>query len=201
MFTGLVEEQGKVVSLKVNKDLAVLSVKAKKISAGTKLGDSIAVNGVCLTVTAKTIGQLTFDMVRETLNVTTLKNLKRGISVNLERALRAGDRIGGHFVTGHIDAVGRVAKVIKQKDYVEFRIEIPSEFSRFIVPKGSIAVDGVSLTVGQVRKRGFSIYLIPFTLKVTTFGRLKSGDHVNLEMDLLAKYVSTRRAAKQNLSL
>ena len=189
MFTGLVEEKGKVTALKAVKNLAVLSVSAKKILTGIRTGDSVAVNGVCLTVTAKRRTGLTFDIMRETLNVTTLKDLKSGMAVNLERALRAGDRIGGHFVTGHIDAVGTVTDIKKLKNYVEFTIQVPSEFRRFIVPKGSVAVHGVSLTVGKVRPGAFTIYLIPFTLKATTFGRLKTGDRVNVEMDLLAKCI------------
>ncbi len=189
MFTGIVEAQGVVKDLTKEKNLFVLKISASKIFKGTKKGDSICVNGVCLTVSSIQQKKLSFDIMRETILRTGLKNLKKRDSVNLERALTARSRFGGHFVTGHVDDVGVITACIKQKNYVEQRVHIHPKLMRFIVPKGSVCIEGVSLTVGEVKKDYFSVYLIPFTLRYTTLGVKKSGDTVNVEVDILARYV------------
>lgn len=190
MFTGLIEEQGRVEGLEKKSNLFVLKISAPEIFKGTKLGDSVSIDGVCLTVVdIKKPRNLSFEMMKETIKKTTLQDLKSGSFVNLERALKAGSRLGGHFVTGHADGVGTIQKIVKQKKYVEFRISLDKNLKRFLVPKGSVAIDGVSLTVGKVNSKFFSIYLIPYTLKLTTLGIKKEGDRVNIETDVLAKYV------------
>ena len=189
MFTGIIEELGKVKKLNPKVNLFVLKVAAKEVLAGTKKGDSIAVNGVCLTVANIKHNILTFDIMKETILRTTLKNLKANDRVNLERALTVDSRFSGHFVTGHIDDIGRIKKRIARANYTELDIETDEVFPRFIVPKGSISVDGVSLTVGKVNKNSFSVYLIPFTKKATTLGFKSLGDMVNIEIDILAKYI------------
>lgn len=178
MFTGLVREVGEVVSF----DGGRLVVAAE--TAG-ELGDSIAVSGVCLTVVENGNGRLAFDVVPET--VSRVKPF--GDRVNLEPALRAGDPLGGHYVQGHVDGVGMVASVTTEADGRRIRIEPPPDLLRYLVEKGSVAVDGVSLTVAAVDEAGFEVALIPHTLEVTTLGGLASGDSVNLEADVLAKYV------------
>ncbi len=195
MFTGLIEEQGRVEGVEKKSNLFVLKISAPKILKGTKLGDSISIDGVCLTaVRIKKPWNLNFEMMKETIEKTTLQDLKPGSLVNLERALKAGSRLGGHFVTGHADGVGTIQKIVKQKNYVEFRISLNKDLKRFLVPKGSVAIDGVSLTLGKVNSAFFSIYLIPYTLKLTTMGIKKEGDRVNIETDLLAKYILSKNS-------
>ena len=189
MFNWIVEEIGIVDALERRKNLSALKVRARKVLQGTKPGDSIAVEGVCLTVTEKKKNILAFDMMRETVSKTSLGQLRRGDKVNLERALKAGVRVSGHFVTGHIDGAGRVEQKIAEANYGELSIRLPKGLGKYIVPKGSVALDGVSLTVGKVGKGCFSVYLIPFTTRVTTLGAKKKGDWVNIETDILAKYV------------
>jgi riboflavin synthase len=189
MFNGIVEEMGVIVSITHQTNLATLKVRARKVLKGTKLGDSIAVEGACLTVTEKKKNILAFDMMRETVSKTSLGQLRRGDKVNLERALKAGARVSGHFVTGHVDDVGRIEKKVAETNYEELSIRLPEKLGKYIVPKGSVALDGVSLTVGKVGKGRFSVYLIPFTKQVTTLGAKKKGDRVNIETDILAKYV------------
>lgn len=189
MFTGIVEEQGFVEALTQKPNLCVLKVRTRKIAAGVKVGDSICVSGVCLTVTSSRQMALSFDIMLETIRATGLKGLHHGSRVNLERALKVNSRFDGHFVTGHVDATGAIVDRIQKKNYVELRITVPESLRRFIVPKGSICVDGVSLTVGEVTPKYFSVYLIPHTLKVTTFGLKRAGDKVNLEADILARYI------------
>jgi riboflavin synthase len=178
MFTGLVSEVGTVVSFADGR----LVVEAE---TSGELGDSIAVDGVCLTVVENGGGRLAFDVVPET--VSRVKPF--GERVNLEPALRAGDPLGGHYVQGHVDGVGTVTSVEQESDGVRVRIEPPSELLRYLVEKGSIAVDGVSLTVAAVDGGGFEVALIPHTLEVTTLSKLAPGRPVNLEVDVLAKYV------------
>ncbi len=189
MFSGIVEEYGLIQNVTKKENLFVLSVKARKVLGGTKIGDSICVNGICLTVTEKKQDVLTFDLMKETLDATNLKNARKGDKVNLERSLKVSSRIGGHFVTGHVDGVGPIQAIVTLPNYVEFRIEAGPELMRYIAPKGSVTVDGVSLTIGRVTRRYFSVYLIPHTLNVTTFGQSRKGDIVNLETDILAKYI------------
>ncbi len=189
MFTGIIEETAIVKLVKHWPNLSVLGVQTRQIWKGLRLGDSVAVNGVCLTVTQVSKGLVTFDLMKETLVATTLESLNKGNKVNLERALALGSRLGGHLVTGHVDGVGVVTNVIKQKNYTELVIAVPSRLRKYLVPKGSICVQGVSLTVGKIQRSSFSVYLIPFTLKVTNFVDIRSGQQVNLETDLVAKYI------------
>ena len=189
MFSGIVEEYGVVEAVTKKENLYVLSVRARKVLGGTKIGDSICVDGVCLTVTAKSAAQVSFDVMKETIQATTLKHARPGKRVNLERSLRMNGRIGGHFVSGHVDGVGRIHRIVTLPNYVEFQITLAQPLMRYIAPKGSVTIDGVSLTIGEVGKDRFSIYLIPHTLTVTTFGQCRPGDEVNVETDILAKYV------------
>lgn len=189
MFTGIVEELGTVKGLTKKKNLYTLSLSAKRVVKGVKLGDSIAVNGVCLTVTSFSKTVLKFDMMRETLEASTLSRLKAKQKVNLERALKMSSRLGGHFVTGHADGIGEVIDVIHRENWTEVVVRIDKALRKFVAKKGSITVDGVSLTVGECKGNRFSVYLIPFTKDVTTFGQLKKGDQVNVEVDILARYV------------
>ena len=196
MFTGIIEEIGVVASLIKERNLFVLAVKTTKTLPGTKAGDSVAVEGVCLTVT-KIKGQiLTFDIMKETIESSTLKSLRTGHKVNLERALKATSRFGGHFVTGHVDTVGKLKRVTQRKNFVELHISAAPKILKVIVPKGSVAVNGVSLTVGQVWRGEFSVYLIPFTLRASTLGKIQTGDGLNIETDILAKYFLGKKLRK-----
>ncbi|MCR4338033.1 MAG: riboflavin synthase [Candidatus Omnitrophica bacterium] len=189
MFTGIIEQQGSIEEIAKKKNLWTLVVKPRKVWRDIKLGESVAISGVCLTVTKKDKGSLQFDLMKETLAATTLGKAKSGQLVNLERALKAGDRLGGHFITGHVDAVAIIKNKVTRSNYVEFQIQVKNSLRRYFVEKGSVAVDGVSLTIGKVAGTVFSIYLIPYTLQETTLGLKKSGDLVNIETDILAKYV------------
>ncbi|MBF0593522.1 MAG: riboflavin synthase [Candidatus Omnitrophica bacterium] len=189
MFTGIVETTAKVIALEKKKNLYVLAVEKPADFNDVRIGDSIANDGVCLTVTAINNGAFYFDLMKETLEATSLQGLQTGAVVNLERAMKAEARIGGHFVTGHVDAVGRIDDIRTLPNYVEYRISVPKGLMKYIVPKGSVAIDGISLTVGEVKKKWFAVYFIPHTLTVTTIGRKKTGDDVNIETDLLAKYI------------
>jgi len=186
VFAGLITDIGEVVSLKVSGQSAVLNLSTG-LEAG--LGDSIAVNGVCLTVKEIRGKEITFDLSYETLRSTNLSELRAGSRVNLEPALRADSRLGGHFVTGHVDGVGRIRDIKKKGDMVEMDIEAPKNIMREIVPKGSVAVDGISLTVVDVLPWGFRLVLIPHTLEVTTLGSKSVGSTVNIETDIIGKYV------------
>ena len=198
MFTGLIEETGKVEAIEQGCDDVTLTVSADVCLGGTSPGDSIAVNGCCLTAT-KVVkrGQLCgfqFNLLRETWLVTNLGSLRRGSTVNLERALALGQRMGGHFVTGHIDAVGTIRKWEKQgKDWL-LDVEATPALMAGFVSKGSVAVDGISLTVARLRKRGFAVWIIPQTRQVTNLRNRKIGDPVNLETDLLGKYAQRKLA-------
>ena len=191
MFTGLVEETGRITEIDHSRDSVIITVSSDLCLAGTNVGDSIAVNGCCLTTTKvskRGNKGLEFNLLRETWDVTNLKSLKRGSFVNLERALVFGQRMGGHFVTGHIDAVGKIRKWEKQgKDWL-LDVDVPRSLMTGFVPKGSVAVDGISLTVAILRKRGFSVWIIPHTRQVTNLRTRKVGDMLNLETDLLGKY-------------
>jgi len=196
MFSGIIEEKGVVQKVEKKENLFVMTVKAKKVLAGTKIGDSISVNGVCLTVTQKSGRSVTFDLMKETLDATTLKYAQSDKSINLERALKVNARLGGHFVSGHVDGVGKLVKIVNIPNYVEWQIAIDKSLAKYLAPKGSVAIDGVSLTIGWVKKNLFSIYLIPHTLQVTTFGEKRVGDSLNIETDLLAKYILQNRFTK-----
>lgn len=189
MFTGIIENKGRVESIEARADLARLVLRAPDIAAEVKLGDSVAVNGTCLTVVESDGGRLSFDAVRETLERTALGDLQAGSEVNLERAMRADGRFDGHIVQGHVDGVGRVARLTRQGDDVQLFIECEAEFAGLLVDKGSVAIDGVSLTVVTVGEAGFDVILIPHTLAATTMGGFQAGRRVNLEADILGKYV------------
>jgi riboflavin synthase len=197
VFTGIVEAVGTVVAVEPAGELLRIVIEAPSIAAEARVGDSVAVRGACLTVTRVGQGRLAFEAVRETLARTALDELATGARVNLERALRADARLDGHVVQGHVDGVGRVAELRRENDDVRLFVECPSEVAEHLVEKGSVAIDGVSLTVVGARERGFDVALIPHTLAVTTLGGLRPGDRVNLEADVLAKYV--RRSVERIL--
>ena len=196
MFTGLVEARGTIERLEQRGPGVRLFINSGIVSEGAQLGDSIAVNGCCLTVVEIAGGLLAFDAGTETLSRTNMGGLKPGSFVNLERSLRAGDRLGGHYVTGHIDATGTLDERIDEGEWSKFWFRVPRALTLQMVSKGSIAVDGVSLTLVDVEAERFSIALIPHTLDVTTLGLLQVGDVVNLETDLLAKYVEKQLAGR-----
>jgi len=189
MFSGLVEELGTVVELLDQGPGKRLVVDAGIIAEDASIGDSIANNGCCLTIVGIDGKHLSFDAGPETLKKTSLGNLNAGSRVNLERSLKLGDRIGGHLVTGHVDGLGHLDQRIDEDEWSTFWFRIPNGLNRQMASKGSITVDGVSLTLVDVTPKKFSVSLIPHTLTVTTLGRLQAGDAVNLETDLLAKYV------------
>jgi riboflavin synthase len=189
MFTGIVREIGRVASIDADARGARLRVEAPETAPRVGIGDSVAVGGVCLTVTEVGDGTLAFDAVPETLRRTALSRLAVGAGVNLEPALCAGEPFGGHVVQGHVDGVGAVVDVTAEGDGVRLGIAAPDELLRYLVEKGSVGVDGVSLTVAALRGDGFEIALIPHTLAATTLSALSAGDPVNLEVDVLAKYV------------
>ena len=189
MFTGIVRERGRVVSVDRGADGMRLRVEAPEVAARAELGDSVAIAGVCLTVVANESRELEFDAVAETLARSSLGRLEPGAEVNVEPALRAGEPLGGHYVQGHVDAVGRVRDVVPEGDGARMSVAAPREVLRYCVEKGSIAVEGVSLTIAGVDEDGFAVALVPHTLAVTTLGSLRPGDEVNLESDVIAKYV------------
>jgi len=193
MFTGIIEETGKVQSIQPGDKSIRLTLTVRKTGAGLKVGDSLAVNGCCLTVaelTAKGRAKaVQFDLLKETWNVTNLQDCRAGSLVNLERSLEAGGRLGGHFVTGHIDGMGKIFAWEKVGEDRQLQIAAPDEVMRYIVHKGSIALDGISLTVAAVEKESFSVWIIPHTFKVTALAERAVGDAVNLEADILGKYV------------
>jgi len=189
MFTGIVEEMGRVKALRRDGGSARLTISASTVLGGTALGDSICVNGVCLTVVDLNGGEFSADVAVETLKVTNLGELKTGAAVNLERALQLSARIGGHLVSGHVDAVGRIREKREEGNGWRIFIDAPEAVLRYVIRKGSIAVDGISLTVADVDKSGFSIAVIPHTAKLTTLGFKAAGDSVNLESDIIGKYV------------
>ncbi len=189
MFTGLVEALAVVADLFDRPPGVRLVIRSAEIAADARIGDSIALNGCCLTVVAADEDCVSFDAGAETLSRTNLGRLQVDSAVNLERSIQAGDRLGGHFVTGHIDAVGTLDQRHDDRDWSTFWFRMPEQLGRQMASKGSIAVDGVSLTLVDVECERFSVALIPHTLQVTTLGRLQPGDPVNLETDILAKYV------------
>ncbi|MDP3014076.1 MAG: riboflavin synthase [Candidatus Subteraquimicrobiales bacterium] len=203
MFTGIIEELGKIEKLLRRGEGAIIAVRAPLVAPQLSIGESIAVNGACLTVvaierpclpclpTGTATGRPTFqaDVMSETLNKTNLGKLKAGDMVNLERALRLGERLSGHLVSGHIDGLGRVVSKQRKANAIGLKIEVPSSLARYIVSKGSIAVDGVSLTVADVADSFFTVSIIPHTAELTTLGEKSAGSEVNIEVDILGKYV------------
>ena len=196
MFTGIVEAAGKVKAVTPRGKGWSLEVEAGEVAQGAKVGESIAVNGCCLTVTGVKGGVVTFDLLDETRSKTNLKALQPGVRVNLEGALRADGKVGGHFVTGHIEATAKVTKWGRAGQDWELEAEVPAGMERFLVPKGCVALDGISLTIGKVEGRRFNVWIIPHTHEVTTLRDRKEGDELNLECDLLAKYVEKMSGAK-----
>jgi riboflavin synthase len=189
MFTGIVRERGRVLAAERSGDGLRLRIAAPETAAATGIGDSVSVSGCCLTAVAAAGGELAFDAVPETMSRTNLGELATGDEVNLEPALRAGDPLGGHYVQGHVDGVGKVTAIESEGDSRRVTIEAPPEILRYCVEKGSITVDGVSLTIAAVRDGTFDVALVRHTLEVTTLGGLEPGGELNLEVDVLAKYV------------
>lgn len=189
MFTGIVEEKGKVRYIQLTGESGVLAIKAKKVLEGTKIGDSIAVNGVCLTVTSLQPDGFTADVMAETLRRSSLGDCKSGSSVNLERAMAADGRFGGHIVSGHIDGTGIIRSMIREENAIWVSIKTPPQILRLIVEKGSICIDGISLTVAMVDEEGFQVSVIPHTGEETILLEKVPGDSVNLENDVIGKYV------------
>lgn len=201
MFSGIVVEKGKILGISKRSDSSQLVIGCKKVLEGLKIGDSVSVSGVCLTATAVTAEHFKADAVAETLSKTAIGKLREGSHVNLEPSLKLSDVVGGHLVTGHVDCTALIERIEKGKDSKVFYIKPPEEFLDEIVPRGSVSLDGVSLTVASVEGRTFKVALIPHTLEVTTLGERKEGDYFNLETDIIAKYVKRMmRAAKGNVT-
>lgn len=189
MFTGIIEQVGTIVALIRGSQSAKLAISAGKYFDDVKVGDSLAVNGVCLTITNVRRGLVEFDLSAESLKRSTFRDAKIGDKVNLEKALPVNGRLGGHLVTGHIDGVGEIRNKINSADGFELAISVPSEILRYLVAKGSITIDGISLTVGDFVDGLLYLYVIPHTAKATTLHDLKIGDKVNIEVDILSKYI------------
>lgn len=189
MFTGIVEEMGAVISLEKTLAGTRMTILASTVMSDLKISDSVSVNGICLTVVSKGERDFAVEVSPETLSVTTLGLLTAGTPVNLERPMRLNERIGGHLVAGHVDGIGTIRSRHQEGNAIFFTIEVPQEILRYCVVKGSITVDGISLTINDVTNHGFSIAIIPHTAKVTTLGLKQVNDTVNLESDLIGKYV------------
>jgi riboflavin synthase len=189
MFTGIIEEVGGIVSMEDSGDFRTLRVRAGSILDGIKGGASIAVNGVCLTVRTFDSGSFTADLSRETLERTSLNALRAGTTVNLERPMRADGRFGGHLVQGHVDGVGKIRSFNRDGDNWNLQVEFPEDAARYIVHKGSIAIDGISLTVASLKTPVLEVAIIPHTFENTNLRQARAGDIVNLEFDVIAKYV------------
>ena len=189
MFTGLIEEVGTVIAVNTSKSGNQLKIAAPRVAKKIRRGDSLAVSGCCLTLNSRRGDELIFDLLEETIARTNLKNLRRKQLVNLERAVTAGDRFGGHFIQGHVDCVSPV--IAYQKSGADFRLEIelPDAFAHYVASKGSIAVNGISLTVADVLPKSFVTWIIPYTKTHTNLDRVRAGDLMNLEFDIMAKYV------------
>jgi riboflavin synthase len=193
MFTGIIAYIGTIKKIDLKKNLLVFSIDLGPLAKKVHLGDSVSVSGVCLTASSKKASLVSFDLMRETIAKTSLRSLGAGDRVNLELALQTGSRLGGHFVTGHVDEVAVIKQIIQEKNWVALRLGVSRANLKYFVPKGSVSVDGISLTVGRVGKSFVEVYLIPYTLKVTTLGLRKIGDGVNIETDILAKYLLAKK--------
>ena len=196
MFTGIIEEKGKVQGISKEQ----IAIECVVVLEGAKLGDSIAVNGVCLTVIEITSRGFTADVSPETFNVTSLGSLKTGDIVNLERAMSANGRFGGHIVSGHIDGKGKFLSCVKQGGFYELNIELTSELSKYVIRKGSVAIDGISLTIAGVNGDYINVAVIPHTYENTNLKNLKNGDFVNIEVDMVAKYIEKFLSTGDNKS-
>lgn len=197
MFTGIIEELGQIISTSSDE----ITIKCHKIIEDVKIGDSISVNGICLTVKSFSDDIFSANVSKETQKVTTIKTLKAGDSVNLERALTLNTRLGGHIVTGHIDTVGTVSKVSKLSEYNELTVTFPESFKKYFTKKGSISIDGISLTIADCGDDFVTIAIIPHTYNNTTLKHRKSGDFVNIEFDILAKYVEKNLNSRDNYNI
>jgi riboflavin synthase len=189
MFTGLIEEVGTVVAFRPNDSTRRLEISAPRLAGRVRLGDSVAINGCCLTATANENTRLGFDLLQESLDRTNLKDLRPESRVNLELALAAGAPLGGHFVQGHVDCPAAILALEERGADLRIEIELPSEFAPYVAGKGSIAVNGISLTVSEVLSESFSVWIIPHTRAQTNLSTARRGDLLNLEFDILAKYV------------
>jgi riboflavin synthase len=189
VFTGLIEEVGRMLWIRATERGTELQIAAAGLADEISIGDSVAVNGCCLTVSAHRPGQLTFDLLNETLERTNLKTLRRDGSLNLERALPANGRLGGHFVQGHVDCTSQIISFEQNGDDHRLEVALPPEFAHYATYKGSIAINGVSLTVAEILPQSFAVWIIPHTKRQTNIGTMKPGDWLNLEFDILAKYV------------
>ncbi|MGF1657350.1 MAG: riboflavin synthase [Verrucomicrobiales bacterium] len=189
MFTGLVETQGEVIWLRAKDKKVQLTISCPAFRGALTIGESISINGCCLTLAHSREGSLTFDLLQETLDRTNLGSLRKNDPVNLERALSAGSRLGGHFVQGHVDCTVPVISRIKKGADTRLEVSLLEEFAHYVAYKGSIAINGVSLTVAEVLPKSCVMWIIPHTAKVTNLGQLESNDRVNVEFDMLAKYV------------
>lgn len=191
MFTGLITEVGTIASITLGNDSAILIIDAPDTVAGISLGDSISVNGVCLTATATSEHTFTADVMVQTLSMTSLGSYKEGDRVNLELAATLSHRMGGHMVQGHVDGVASVASIVDGEKWQEFTVSMPAPLMKYVVAQGSICIEGVSLTVGQINdeRNQVTVWLIPATLEKTNLSQKKVGDHLNIEVDVLAKYV------------
>jgi riboflavin synthase len=189
MFTGLIQEVAKVLWIRMTDRGTQLQVAAPRLAAETAVGDSVAVNGCCLTVSAQREDQLTFDLLEETLDRTNLKQLRRESLVNLERALVAGAPLGGHFVQGHVDCSSKVISFERSGTDYRLEVDLPPDFAHYAAYKGSIAINGISLTIAELLPKSFAVWIIPHTKRHTNIDVLQAGDIVNIEFDILAKYV------------
>ena len=189
MFTGIIEETGTVKSIRINGNLLKLGINSKNLVKDLRLGESVCVNGACLTVTDIEKSSFLVDVSQETVSKTNLGNLKISETVNLERALKASDRFSGHIVSGHVDATGTIKSISRSSDSLKMIISYPSSLFNYIVSKGSITIDGISLTVSSMNRDCFTVNIIPYTVKATTIAKKKVGDRVNLESDIIGKYV------------
>lgn len=189
MFTGLIEEIGKITEIGVSRGAKKIAVQAQHVLNDIKIDDSILLNGVCLTVIGKSTRDFTVEAVEETLRKTTLGNWHVGKRINLERALTAQSRLGGHFVQGHVDGVAKVTGWQQQAGGKMLSVMVPAELKAYLIPKGSVTFDGASLTIAAINGRQIQVALIPHTLEVTTLGALRIGEHINVEVDMLGKYV------------
>jgi riboflavin synthase len=189
MFTGLIEEIGSVLWIRASERGTQLQLSAPRISEDVRKGDSVAVNGCCLTVSSHRGEQITFDLLDETLDRTNLRTLRRDSLVNLERPLSPNDRFGGHFVQGHVDCAARVVSFESSENDYRLEVELPNEFAHYVAYKGSVALNGISLTIAEILPESFAVWIIPHTKRHTNLDVLSAGDQLNVEFDLLAKYV------------
>ncbi|MDF9411281.1 riboflavin synthase [Brevibacillus laterosporus] len=199
MFTGIIEEVGTITGFLASQKAGSLHINARLVVEGSKIGDSIAVNGVCLTVTELTANGFVVDVMPETLKRTNLGELRNGERVNLERAMSIGDRLGGHLVSGHVDGKGKILSKRQNENAILFEIEAGADIQRYLIPQGSITVDGISLTVVAIKANSFSVSVIPHTAAVTTLGKKQVGNCVNLENDVIGKYVERLLASQGSL--